>query len=79
MSEQDELKAQQQQEQDPVNEAGTEGEANDAEEGYGEEKEDGAEQEEEEEELYKNNHDLIGVDGIIRAQKNEIEKKKVSP
>ena len=32
----------------------------------------------EEEELYLNNHDLIGVDGIIRAQKNEIEKKKVS-
>ena len=25
-----------------------------------------------------NNHDLIGVEGIIRAQKNEIEKKKVS-
>ena len=24
-----------------------------------------------------NNHDLIGVEGIIRAQKNEIEKKKV--
>ena len=32
----------------------------------------------EEEDLYINNHDLIGVDGIIRAQKNEIEKKKVS-
>ena len=31
----------------------------------------------EEEDLYINNHDLIGVDGIIRAQKNEIEKKKV--
>lgn len=28
--------------------------------------------------MYKNNHDLIGVEGIIRAQKNEIEKKKVS-
>jgi hypothetical protein len=27
--------------------------------------------------LYSNNHDLIGVEGIIRAQKNEIEKKKV--
>ena len=27
--------------------------------------------------LYHNNHDLIGVEGIIRAQKNEIEKKKV--
>ena len=25
-----------------------------------------------------NNHDLIGVRGIIEAQKNEIEKKKVS-
>jgi hypothetical protein len=47
-----------------VDEAGTEQE-------YGEEKS-------QEEELYKNNHDLIGVEGIIRAQKNEIEKKKVS-
>jgi len=27
--------------------------------------------------MYQNNHDLVGVDGIIRAQKNEIEKKKV--
>lgn len=27
--------------------------------------------------VFQNNHDLIGVDGIIRAQKNEIEKKKV--
>jgi hypothetical protein len=26
-----------------------------------------------------NNHDLIGVEGIIRAQKSEIEKKKVKP
>lgn len=28
--------------------------------------------------LFSNNHDLIGVQGIIRSQKNEIEKKKVS-
>ena len=27
--------------------------------------------------LFTNNHDLIGVQGIIRSQKNEIEKKKV--
>ena len=27
--------------------------------------------------LFTNNHDLIGVQGIVRAQKNEIEKKKV--
>jgi len=27
--------------------------------------------------MYQNNHDLVGVEGIIRAQKNEIEKKKV--
>ena len=27
--------------------------------------------------LFANNHDLIGVQGIIRSQKNEIEKKKV--
>jgi hypothetical protein len=42
----------------------------------------GAEEEEEEEEdgeeNFVNNHDLIGVKGIIDAQKNEIEKKKVS-
>ncbi len=28
--------------------------------------------------MFINNHDLIGVEGIIRAQKTEIEKKKVS-
>ena len=28
--------------------------------------------------LYNNNHDLIGVEGIVRTQQNEIEKKKVS-
>ena len=27
--------------------------------------------------IFSNNHDLIGVEGIIRSQKNEIEKKKV--
>ena len=27
--------------------------------------------------IFKNNHDLIGVSGIIEAQKYEIEKKKV--
>ena len=31
-----------------------------------------------EDDIFKNNHDLIGVQGILRAQKNEIEKKKVS-
>ena len=36
------------------------------------------EEEEEEEDDFLNNHDLIGVQGIIRAQKNEIDKKKVS-
>ena len=47
-------------------------------------REDGEEGEEEEEEEddgengFANNHDLIGVKGIITAQKNEIEKKKVS-
>ena len=46
---------------------------------------DDAEEEEEEEEEeddaelgFINNHDLIGVKGIITAQKTEIEKKKVS-
>ena len=32
--------------------------------------------ESQQEKIY-NNHDLIGVEGIIRAQKNEIEKKKL--
>ena len=27
--------------------------------------------------VYSNTHDIIGVDGIIRSQRNEIEKKKV--
>ena len=35
------------------------------------------EEDEEEEDDFLNNHDLIGVQGIIRAQKNEIDKKKV--
>ena len=30
-----------------------------------------------EDDIFKNNHDLIGVQGILRAQKNEIEKKKL--
>ena len=28
-------------------------------------------------EIYKNNHDLIGIDGIVKAQQLEIEKKKL--
>ena len=28
--------------------------------------------------IFKNNHDLIGVEGIIEEQKHEIDKKKVS-
>ena len=48
----------------------------------GEEMVDGQEEEEEEEEdgeeTFINNHDLIGVKGIIEHQRNEIEKKKVS-
>ena len=35
------------------------------------------EEEEDEEDEFLNNHDLIGVNGIIRAQKNEIDKKKL--
>ncbi len=31
-----------------------------------------------EDDIFKNNHDLIGVQGILRAQKNEIDRKKVS-
>ena len=48
----------------------------------GEDMGDGQEEEEEEEEdgdeTFINNHDLIGVKGIIEHQRNEIEKKKVS-
>lgn len=45
----------------------------------GEDEDDEDEEEEEDGELgFINNHDLIGVKGIITAQKNEIEKKKVS-
>ena len=49
--------------------------------GDGDEEFDGAEGEEDEmdqDEEFKNNHDLIGVEGIIAAQKNEIDGKKVS-
>ena len=50
-------------------------------EGEGDELGDGQEEEEEEEEdgeeTFINNHDLIGVKGIIEHQRNEIEKKKV--
>lgn len=67
MSEQEEKNSQQPDEQEP----GTENDQQD-EEAYGDDQQD------EEDETYKNNHDLIGVEGIIRAQKNEIEKKKVS-
>lgn len=42
------------------------------------EDEEGEEEEDEGEENFINNHDLIGVKGIIAAQKNEIEQKKVS-
>ncbi len=42
---------------------------------YGEEGNSDADQQAEN--LYNKNRDLIGVEGIIRAQKNEIKKKKV--
>ena len=45
------------------------------------EDDDGHEDEEDEDDMdedFKNNHDLIGVKGIIKAQKHEIDKKKVS-
>ena len=31
----------------------------------------------EEDDIFKNNHDLIGVQGILKAQRDEIEKKKL--
>ena len=40
--------------------------------------EDAFEESANDDDIFKNNHDLIGVKGILRAQKNEIEKKKVS-
>ena len=39
--------------------------------------EEGGESPQQHEDLFTNNHDLIGVQGIIKAQKTEIEKKKV--
>ena len=38
----------------------------------------GGEDDQDQDEEFKNNHDLIGVEGIIAAQKNEIDGKKVS-
>lgn len=43
------------------------------EEGFDEEEEGEELEEEEEEEEFLNNHDLIGIDGIILEQKKEIE------
>ena len=49
-------------------------EGSQAEQDYGSQIDDSAA----EDDIFKNNHDLIGVQGILRAQKNEIEKKKVT-
>ena len=49
--------------QAPENESGMEGE-------YGQESA-------QEDDIFKNNHDLIGVQGILKAQSNEINKKKL--
>ena len=43
-----------------------------------EEGEYGEEESAQDDDIFKNNHDLIGVEGILRAQKNEVDKKKVS-
>jgi len=48
------------------------------EEDFDEEEGEELEEEEEEEEEFLNNHDLIGIEGIILEQKKEIEQKKVS-
>ena len=58
------------------------GDANSAaqsEQQYGIEKEEdyGDEGSAADDDIFKNNHDLIGVEGILKAQKNEIEKKKL--
>jgi hypothetical protein len=47
------------------------------EEDFDEEEGEELEEEEEEEEEFLNNHDLIGIEGIILEQKKEIEQKKV--
>mmetsp|Transcript_17448 Transcript_17448/g.29363 ORF Transcript_17448/g.29363 Transcript_17448/m.29363 type:complete len:126 (-) Transcript_17448:23-400(-) len=39
--------------------------------------EEGVEDSANDDDIFKNNHDLIGINGILRAQKNEIEKKKL--
>ena len=41
------------------------------------EEEENHDEERVESDIFKNNHDLIGVHGIVRSQKNEIEKKKL--
>ena len=41
------------------------------------EEEYGEEDSAQDDDIFKNNHDLIGVEGILRAQKNEIDKKKL--
>ena len=72
------LEAEQEQEAIGSNQEGDEevkGDQDPEEMGDAEEEE---EEEEEGEETFINNHDLIGVKGIIEHQRNEIEKKKVS-
>ena len=64
--------AQDEQVQEEQKQEETKGSVHEGEEGEEEE------EEEEAEENFINNHDLIGVQGIIAAQKDEIEKKKVS-
>ena len=41
------------------------------------EEEYGEEESAQDDDIFKNNHDLIGVEGILRAQKNEVDKKKL--
>ncbi len=48
------------------------------EEEYEDEDDQGEDDEDGDDDIFKNNHDLIGVQGILREQKSEINKIKVS-
>ena len=57
---------------------GAEGEQNEEEYEQEQDEDVGDSQVEDDEDIFKNNHDLIGVEGILREQKAEINKIKVS-
>ena len=57
---------------------GAEGEQNEEEYEQEQDEDEIGDSQAEDEDIFKNNHDLIGVEGILREQKAEINKIKVS-